>query len=164
MQQLQPGITETTVKTTKIPQSMEVMTFTATVCKRFKGEGAPTGTVQFILDDCKVSNPVTLDSNGRASGASSLEVGQHQIVAKYIPTGGGGLFMASRSPEKSHAVSPVGPGPLTIAKTATGVDITYTGTLQAAVAVTGPYADVSGATSPYSAATTRAAQFFRAWQ
>ena len=51
-----------------------------------------------------------------------------------------------------------------IAKTAAGVNITYTGTLQTADAVTGPYPDVPGATSPYSATTTSAAAYFRARQ
>ena len=53
---------------------------------------------------------------------------------------------------------------LTVSRTAGGIAITYTGTLQAASTVTGPYADVTGATSPYSANTTGAAQFFRAKQ
>jgi hypothetical protein len=82
------------------------VTFTSTVVQKLsRGGGAPTGIVQFILDGGKVGNPVTLDSNGRASwSTSSLQVGKHQIVGKYIPTGWGGLFVASSSPEKSHAV------------------------------------------------------------
>jgi hypothetical protein len=106
-QQLQPGATETTVKDDKDPtKSGESVTFTATVVQKLsRGEGTPTGTVQFILDGGKVGNPVTLDSNGRASwSTSSLQVGKHQIVAKFIPTGWGGLLMASSSPEESHAV------------------------------------------------------------
>lgn len=106
-QQLQPGTTETTVKDDKNPTKYGAsVTFTATVVQRLsRGGGAPTGTVQFILDGGKVGNPVTLDSNGRASwSTSSLQVGKHQIVGKYIPTGWGGLFVASSSPEKSHAV------------------------------------------------------------
>jgi hypothetical protein len=110
-QQLQPGITETTVKDDKAPtRSGESVTFTATVVQKLsRGGGAPTGTVQFILDGGRIGNPVTLDSNGRASwSTSSLQVGKHQIVAQYIPTGWGGLFMASSSPEESHTVLPGG--------------------------------------------------------
>ena len=40
--------------------------------------------------------------------------------------------------------------------------ITYTGTLQSAPAVSGPWTDVAGAASPYSAATTSGQTFFRA--
>src|SRR4030095_6974885 len=86
---------ETTVKDDKAPtRSGESVTFTATVVQKLsRGGGAPTGTVQFILDGGKVGNPVTLDSNGRASwSTSSLQVGKHQIVAQYIPTGWGGLL------------------------------------------------------------------------
>lgn len=54
------------------------------------------------------------------------------------------------------------PGPLAAVKTADGVSITFTGTLQAADSVTGPYVDVAGATSPYLARTTSTARFFRA--
>jgi hypothetical protein len=106
-QQLQPGVTETTVKDDKDPTKFgESVTFTATVVQKLsRGGGAPTGTVQFIVDGGKVGNPVTLDANGRASwSTSSLQAGQHQIVAKYTPSGWGGLFTASSSPEKSHTV------------------------------------------------------------
>lgn len=51
---------------------------------------------------------------------------------------------------------------LSAAKTADGISITYAGTLQAADAVTGPYSDVAGATSPYSVRATGTARFFRA--
>jgi Bacterial Ig-like domain (group 3) len=106
-QQRQPGATETAVKDDRdVTTYEENATFTATVAQTTpKGGGAPTGTAQFILDGGKVGNPVTLDSNGRALWSTSgLQVGQHQIVAEYIPTGWGSLFMASTSPEKSHTV------------------------------------------------------------
>jgi len=54
--------------------------------------------------------------------------------------------------------------PIAVARTADGVVLTYTGTLQAAAAVNGSYSDVLDATSPYSAKTTNAARFFRARQ
>lgn len=56
------------------------------------------------------------------------------------------------------------PATLTIAQTAEGVAITYTGTLQAADTVTGPYTDVAGATSPYTTTATSAARYFRSKQ
>ena len=84
--------TETTVKGDKdFTNYGENVTFTATVAQITpRGGGAPTGTVQFILDGGKVGNPVTLDANGRALWSTSgLQVGKHQIVAQYIPTGWG---------------------------------------------------------------------------
>jgi len=73
-----------------------------------KGGSAPTGTAQFILDGSQVGNPVMLDTNGRALWSSSgLQVGQHQIVAQYTPTGWG-PFMASTSPQVSHTVIAAG--------------------------------------------------------
>jgi hypothetical protein len=106
-QQLDPLATKTTVKDDKDPTKYgESVTFTATVAqKESRGGGAPAGTVQFILDGGNAGNPVTLDSNGRASwSTSSLKVGQHQIVAKYTSTGWGGLFTASSSSKQSHTV------------------------------------------------------------
>jgi hypothetical protein len=50
---------------------------------------------------------------------------------------------------------------LSIARDGANVKVTYTGTLQSADAVAGPYTDVAGATSPYSTASSAAARFFR---
>ena len=106
-QQLQPDATETTVKGDKDPSEQgESVGFTATVAQRVsRGGAAPAGSMQFILDGGKVGNPITLDSGGRALWSSSgLQVGQHQIVAQYIPTSWGNLFLASTSPAVSHTV------------------------------------------------------------
>jgi hypothetical protein len=106
-QQLQPGATETTVKDDKDrSKEGESVAFTATVAQKVsRGGGAPAGAAQFILDGAKVANPVTLDANGRALwSTSSLSVGQHQIVAEYIPTAWGNVFLASTSPLVSHTV------------------------------------------------------------
>ncbi len=46
-------------------------------------------------------------------------------------------------------------------RTVSGVQITYTGTLQSAVSVDGPYTDVSGATNPYSDSAAARAKFYR---
>jgi hypothetical protein len=53
---------------------------------------------------------------------------------------------------------------ISVAKTATGVTITFTGKLQSAANVQGPYTDVAGATSPASIQITGAAAFYRAAQ
>ena len=48
------------------------------------------------------------------------------------------------------------------ARAAGALKLTYTGTLQSAPAVSGPWTDVAGAASPYPAATTGGQTFFRA--
>ena len=109
-QQRRPDATETTVKGDRdFTTYGENATFTATVAQTVsRGAGAPTGTAQFTLDGGKVGTPVMLDANGRALWSSSgLQVGQHQIVAQYIPTGWG-PFMASTSPQVSHTVIAAG--------------------------------------------------------
>lgn len=107
-EQLQPGATETTVKDDMDPtKDGENVTFTAAVVRTLSRDGAaPTGTVQFVVDGGNVGSPVALDSNGQAAWSTSgLQVGKHQIVAKYLPSGFGGIFLATSSPEESHTVS-----------------------------------------------------------
>lgn len=57
------------------------------------------------------------------------------------------------------------PGPLTSARSAGGITLTWpagqSATLQSATSVAGPWTDVAGATSPYNAATTGAGLFYR---
>ncbi|MSU21621.1 MAG: hypothetical protein EXS30_09530 [Pedosphaera sp.] len=60
--------------------------------------------------------------------------------------------------------APTGRPTMAVAKTSTGLTLTYTGTLQSADTVAGPYADVAGATSPYISPTAGSAKFFRAKQ
>jgi Bacterial Ig-like domain (group 3) len=107
-QQLQPGATQTAVTADKDSTLLgESVKFTATVAQRVpRRGGAPAGTVQFILDGGNAGNPIALDSNGRALWTtSSLKLGQHKIMANYIPAGWGSLFTASSSPEVSHTVT-----------------------------------------------------------
>lgn len=53
---------------------------------------------------------------------------------------------------------------LSATRTATGLSITFTGRLQSADNVAGPYADVAGATSPADIQATGAGKFYRAAQ
>jgi len=112
---------------------------------------------------------VNLDVGGIANPVGSpktvtvdIKAGDYLWFAEMEDNSGGISGMIIRG----TGGSTVEPGPVTvaIAKTTAGVDITYTGTLQTANAVTGPFTDVPGATSPYSAKTTSAAAFFRARQ
>jgi hypothetical protein len=62
-----------------------------------------------------------------------------------------------------QAVTPTNPT-LALARTATGLTLTFTGTLQSADAITGPWADVAGATSPRTETFTGTGKFYRAKQ
>lgn len=53
---------------------------------------------------------------------------------------------------------------LSVARTAAGLSITYTGTLQSADAITGPWTDVTGATSPLAVTTSQGQKFYRSKQ
>jgi hypothetical protein len=55
------------------------------------------------------------------------------------------------------------PPTLSVARTATGLTLTFTGTIQAADAVIGPWADVTGS-SPMNVSTTGTRKFYRAKQ
>src|SRR5436309_6061245 len=90
-----------------------------------------------------------------------IKAGEYLWFAEMEDNSGGISGMIIRGTGGS---SPLAPGPLTVARTAAGIDITYRGILQTAAAVNGPYSDVPGATSPYSAKTTNAAGYFRARQ
>ena len=91
----------------------------------------------------------------------TLKAGEYLWFAEMEDNSGGISGMIIRGIGSS---TPVAVGPLTVAKTAAGVTITYTGVLQAAAAVTGPFSDVAGATSPYPEKFTSAARYFRARQ
>ena len=53
---------------------------------------------------------------------------------------------------------------LSFARTATGLSITFTGTLQSADVVTGAWVDVPGGTSPFAAVSDQSGRFYRARQ
>jgi len=55
-------------------------------------------------------------------------------------------------------------GPVSIARDGSSVKITYTGILQSATTVNGPWTDVAGASSPYSTPPVGGGRFFRARQ
>jgi hypothetical protein len=60
------------------------------------------------------------------------------------------------------STEPVGPPEIAIARGAGGITITYTGTLQSATTVQGPYSVVAGASSPYTVPNPTDTKFFRA--
>ncbi|MBI4663576.1 MAG: DNRLRE domain-containing protein [Verrucomicrobia bacterium] len=73
------------------------------------------------------------------------------------------LFDAAVSWAADQKPAPSGPA-LSIARTAAGLTLTFSGTLQSADAVTGPWTDVANAASPLSVTVTGAQKFYRAKQ
>ena len=74
-----------TVITTDNPTSStygQAVTFTATVSGA-DGAGAPTGTVQFVIDSSDFGPPVTLSGGAASLVVSTLTAGTHQINAIY---------------------------------------------------------------------------------
>ena len=88
-------------------------------------------------------------------------------------TTGGGLGAGSPPRAPINAIQLTSPstagggaagGAISIARSATGVTITFEGTLQSADEVTGPYTDVAGATSPADLPITDGIKFYRSSQ
>jgi hypothetical protein len=109
-QKIQAGSISIVVSDDKDPtKPEEPVTFTATVARnapvaRRNGRGAPTGTVQFILDGAKAGAPVKLDSKGQARWKTSrLSIGDHKVAAQYIPAQGA-AFLQSSSGDEPHTV------------------------------------------------------------
>jgi hypothetical protein len=59
-----------------------------------------------------------------------------------------------------YVVAAPTPPAITITKSATGLTITFEGTLQSATSVTGPYTPVAGATSPFTVTQDAPAKFY----
>ena len=53
---------------------------------------------------------------------------------------------------------------ISITRSASGISVSFTGTLQASSSVSGPWADVSGATNPFAVTANENMKFFRARQ
>jgi len=69
-----------------------------------------------------------------------------------------GAIRAYRSRTEEPKPTPT----IQLARSATGITITFTGTLQGADQVTGPYVDVPSAASPHAVSTSGTARYFRA--
>ncbi len=99
---------------------------------------------------------VFLTGSREASGATS------QIAGIYDLTDDGATMFLNAV---KYLGKPVATAPtVSITRDATGVKATYTGTLQQADAVVGPWTDVAGASSPYTVPNTGAQKFLRSKQ
>ncbi len=95
-------------------------------------------------------------------GSALAESDIAKLASGNAPTslGAGAALVAYWNFDDASAVPPS----LSATRTATGLTITFTGKLQSADSVTGPYTDVAGATSPANVTATGAGKFFRAVQ
>jgi hypothetical protein len=129
----------------------------------------------YVLADCDV-NPTSYKEVPQNLAAGVHGVGSYVVfkglkaaaitieATTVAPQGGG---TPPRAPINAIQLVPAAPavGSTIVAKkTATGIEITYQGTLQSADTVTGAFTDVAGATSPYSTPTTAAQRYFRSKQ
>ena len=72
-----------------------------------------------------------------------------------------GMFVAKMR-DYGDVTSSVGAPTLTFQRTQTGLTVTYTGTLQSADVVTGPWSNVPGASSPFTVTPSAPEKFYRA--
>ncbi len=126
------------------------------------------------VDDIKGAKEPATENTGNYSGVDDngtkapfgqprtvsveIKAGQYLWFAEMEDNSGGISGMIIRGTTASTTTPP---GPITVARTADGVKLTYTGTLQSSTSVNGTYTDVAGAASPYSEAATTAAKYFR---
>jgi hypothetical protein len=88
----QQTATSTTVIASANPAVLnQPVTFTANVTPA-AGNGIPTGTVQFQIDNVNSGSPVTLSGGSASFSTATLTVGAHTITALY---GGDGGFLGS---------------------------------------------------------------------
>lgn len=135
-----------------------------------------------IAEETGCCNGFTEPDSSRTSDPVALVAGKKYFIRLIYKEGGGGDFglVAWRKEGDTTASSklkpiaadylssavdlPIPPAAaptLAAARSATGLKITYTGTLQSAAVVNGPYTDVSGASSPADVQATGAGKFYR---
>lgn len=93
-------------------------------------------------------------------------IGSANIIVEATTANGKGGSSTPRAPINAiQLVAPATSAPapmLSAARTATGLSISYSGTLLSAPAVSGPWTPVAGAASPYAAAAGSGQMFFKA--
>ena len=182
--------TTTTVTITGLPSELTtdgydvyVYTLGGTAAGRSGGYRVLDAATQAVLKDyvfatsltsptAYVETPVSTDSSNPAPGTHIVFRGLTAagIVVEATTANGLGGGSPARAPinavqlvtPATEAGDPVIPtGSASIVRTAAGASITYTGTLESADSVTGPWTPVAGAVSPYAVTITGAAKFYR---
>jgi uncharacterized repeat protein (TIGR01451 family) len=78
------GTTSTTITTSKSPTVFgENVTFTAKVTPNAPATATPTGSVQFLVDNAALGNPVALNNGMAQLTTNSIGAGSHTIKASY---------------------------------------------------------------------------------
>ncbi len=115
-QRILAGLTRTRVQEDRSSvNDKDSVTYTATVehnaatlASNVSSGVIPVGSVQFILDDHPIANPIRLDKSGLASvNLSKRKVGGQHVMAHFLPEKGSG-FLSSRSPDERIKLSRVG--------------------------------------------------------
>ncbi len=115
-QRILAGLTRTRVQEDRSSvNDKDSVTYTATVehnaatlASNVSSGVIPVGSVQFILDDHPIANPIRLDKSGLASvNLSKRKVGGQHVMAHFLPEKGSG-FLPSRSPDERIKLSRVG--------------------------------------------------------
>ncbi len=126
------------------------------------GRGAADTLFTFVVQDAGIYPIRTIYQEG-GGGANieilSVKADGTKVLLNDTAKGGYATYRIGTAPTKSAEAKFTG-----ISRSATGsVVLTWTGsgTLQTSASVTGPWTDVTGATSPYTLTSTAAAQFAR---
>lgn len=122
------------------------------------GRGAADTLFTFVVAEAGVYPLRTIWQEG-GGGANieifSVKADGTKVLLNDTANGGFKTYRAGVAPNKPVTTT------MSIERAAAGVKITYSGTLQSASSITGPWTDVTGATSPYTAAVAAAQQYFR---
>ena len=112
-----------------------------------------------------IAAPSQVIAPGSTPGSAPLAVvnlGGLTTLRITLPGGNGDIDYIAFVPAKAGTPPPPTPPKLSIAATGGKVVLTYDGTLQGSDTVNGTYADVAGATSPFTADKSKTAKFYKA--
>jgi len=126
------------------------------------GRGASDTTFGFAVAEPGVYpiRAIWYEGGGGANLEWSSIVNGERVLINDTSAGGLKAYR-SRTGTPTNVDTGGGDGSISsVALTDGSVVIEYTGTLKSATSVTGPYSDVAGASSPYSVAPTKAAEFY----
>ena len=117
---------------------------------------------------------LTFDVFATREGEEEVQVADHFYFRRGLSTKNGGVnaitLWLNNGDIATHMtldnILVVGPNPIppsvSVERTAAGVRLTFTGTLQSTDTINGTFADVEGATSPLEVSTSAKAKFYRA--
>ena len=151
-----------------------VVTFTRTGNAATYIDGLEVNSKSIAADQNNIDTPAEMATNVGQDGTGAygsafidadfddLGIWRRALTAQEVAA----IYAAGQQGKDlaTAVVSGGGPGELptiSVARSATGITLTYTGTLQSAEKVEGPYSDVTGAASPHDTAATGATRFFK---